>query len=179
MHEVCRGTGPTGEPNSPSYVIKAKHINRQLVQMVDADASSGGSEAERSDNSLSNSNGSDVSANGAGVAAGKFLNVINNLNSTAGTEEDGIDEEEDANVAGIGADDVALAPGVCGDKWVSAAVSDAADVPAVVGDGVPDAVARPREPGRSCALSASHSSSITARAKDDHQRSQFSGTTSD
>ena len=43
MHEVCRGTGPTGEPNSPSYVIKAKQINRQLAEMIDA--LSGGSVA--------------------------------------------------------------------------------------------------------------------------------------
>jgi hypothetical protein len=46
FQEVCRRTGPTGDPNCPDYVIYAKHLNRRLIEMVDA--SSGGSEAERS-----------------------------------------------------------------------------------------------------------------------------------
>jgi hypothetical protein len=46
FQEVCRRTGPTGDPNCPDYVIYAKHLNRQPIEMVDA--SSGGSKAERS-----------------------------------------------------------------------------------------------------------------------------------
>ena len=67
--EISRRTGPTGDPNCPPYVIKAKRFNRQLVQMIDA--SSGGSEAERSDDGLSNA--FDSEDNGAG----EFANVIN------------------------------------------------------------------------------------------------------
>jgi hypothetical protein len=50
FQEVCRRTGPTGDPNCPDYVIYAKRLNRQLIQMVDA--SSGGSKAERSSEEL-------------------------------------------------------------------------------------------------------------------------------
>jgi hypothetical protein len=46
FQEVCRRTGPTGDPNCPDYIIYAKCLNRRLIEMVDA--SSGGSEAERS-----------------------------------------------------------------------------------------------------------------------------------
>jgi hypothetical protein len=69
FQEISRRTGPTGDPNCPPYVIKAKRFNRQLVQMIDA--SSGGSEAERSDDSLSDA--FDSEDNGAG----EFANVIN------------------------------------------------------------------------------------------------------
>jgi len=41
FQEIARKTGPMGDPNCPPYVNKAKQINRQLVQMIDA--SSGGS----------------------------------------------------------------------------------------------------------------------------------------
>jgi hypothetical protein len=60
LQEFCRRTGPTGDPNCPDYVIYAKHLNRQLNQMVDA--SSGGSEAEGSSEELL----SDVSSEGDG-----------------------------------------------------------------------------------------------------------------
>jgi hypothetical protein len=40
FQEISRRTEPTGDPNCPPYVIKAKQINRQLVQIIDA--SSGG-----------------------------------------------------------------------------------------------------------------------------------------
>ena len=36
FQEISRRTGPTGDPTCPPYVIKAKAINRQLVQMIDA-----------------------------------------------------------------------------------------------------------------------------------------------
>jgi hypothetical protein len=123
-----------GDPNCADYVIRAKRINRQLVQMVDA--SSGGSEANRNDNGLSNSDGSDTSDE-TGVAAGDFSNVINNFSNAAANEED-IDEKEDASDAGFGADDVAPVPVVGGDEGV----------PAAGGNVVADAVAIPRGPGR-------------------------------
>ncbi len=84
FQEICRRTGPTGDPNCPDYVIRAKCINRQLVQMVDA--SSGGSEADRNDDGLSNSDGSDTSDE-TGVAVGDFLNVINDFSNAAANEE--------------------------------------------------------------------------------------------
>ena len=65
FQEISRRAGPTGDPNCPPYVIKAKQINRQLVQMIDA--SSGGSEAERSDDGLSDA--SDSEDEGAGEFA--------------------------------------------------------------------------------------------------------------
>jgi hypothetical protein len=61
------------------------------------DASSGGSEAERSEDGLSD--GSDSEDAGAG----EFVNVIKEMNNKAGTgggEE--VDEVEDANDSGIG-----------------------------------------------------------------------------
>ncbi len=61
------------------------------------DASSGGSEAERSEDGLSY--GSDFEDAGAG----EFANVINKMNYTAGNggvEE--VDDEEDTNDSGIG-----------------------------------------------------------------------------
>ena len=64
FQEICHRTGPTGDSNCPGYIIKAKRINRQLVQMIDA--SSGGSEAERSEDGLSNSNGSVSDNTGVG-----------------------------------------------------------------------------------------------------------------
>ena len=76
FQEISRRTGPTGDPNCPPYVIKAKRNNRRLVQRIDA--SSGGSEAEKSDDSLSNA--SDSEDEGAGV----FANIINEMNNAAG-----------------------------------------------------------------------------------------------
>ena len=67
-------------PTALKYVIRAKCISQQLVQMVNA--SSGRSEAERSDDGLSNFDGSDISDD-AGVAPGEFSNVANNLNNAA------------------------------------------------------------------------------------------------
>ena len=96
FQEISRRTGPTGDPNCPPYVIKAKRINRQLVQMIDA--SSGGSEAGRSDDGLSDASDSEYEG------AGEFANVMNEMNNAPaanGGEED-IDEEEDADDAGIG-----------------------------------------------------------------------------
>ncbi len=57
FQEIARRTGPTGDPNCPPYVIKAKYINRQLVQMIDA--SSGGSEAKRSVDGLNDASDSE------------------------------------------------------------------------------------------------------------------------
>ncbi len=100
---MSRRTGPTGDPTCPPYVIKAKAINRQLVQMIDA--SSGASEAERSDGGLSNASDSEDEG------AGEFANVINEMNNAAGNGNgngngsgggEEVDEEEDANDAGIG-----------------------------------------------------------------------------
>ena len=68
FQEISRRTGPTGNP-------KAKQINRQLVQI---DASSGGSEAERSNDGLSDA--SDLEDEGAG----EFANVINKMNRSDG-----------------------------------------------------------------------------------------------
>ena len=36
FQEIAGRTGPTGDPNCPNYVIRAKQIIRQLVQMIDA-----------------------------------------------------------------------------------------------------------------------------------------------
>ena len=73
FQEISRRTGPTGNP-------KAKQINRQLVQI---DASSGGSEAERSNDGLSDA--SDLEDEGAG----DFANVINEMNNAAGNGNGG------------------------------------------------------------------------------------------
>ena len=97
FQKITRRTGPTGDPNCPPYAIKAKQINRQLVQMIDA--SSGGSEAERSEDGLSDA--SDFEDAGAG----EFANVINKMNNAAGNgngREEEVDEEEDADDTGIG-----------------------------------------------------------------------------
>jgi hypothetical protein len=62
------------------------------------DASSGGSEAGRSDDSLSDASDSEYEG------AGEFANVMNEMNNAPaanGRVED-IDEEEDADDAGIG-----------------------------------------------------------------------------
>jgi len=77
---ACR-TGPTGDPNCPPCVIKAKRVNRKLVQMIDA--SSGGSEAKRSEGGLSNASDSED----AGV--GEFANFINEMNNAAGNGNGG------------------------------------------------------------------------------------------
>ena len=144
FQEISRRTGPTGDPNCPPYVIKAKRINRQLVQMIDA--SSGGSEAKESDDGLSNASDSEDKG------AGEFANVINKTNNTAGDGNgngggEEIDEEEDNNDAGSG---------VQGLVWLRAdmgqpGVADNGVVGAVAGvappDGVAPAVARPRGRG--------------------------------
>ena len=150
FQEISRRTGPTGDPNCPPYVIKAKYINRQLVQMIDA--SSGGSEAGRSDDGLSDASDSEYEG------AGEFANVMNEMNNAPaanGGEED-IDEEEDADDAGIGVQGLVLLradegqPSVADDDGVVGAVAGEGDAPP---DGVaPAAVARPargRGPGRS------------------------------
>ena len=83
FQEIARRTGPTGDPNCPPYVIKAKRINIQLVQMIDA--SSGGSEAEKSEDGLSDASDSED----AGV--GEFANIINEMKNTAGNGGGGND----------------------------------------------------------------------------------------
>ena len=132
FQEISRRTGPTGDPNCPPYVIKAKRINRQLIQMFYA--SSGGSEARRSDDGLSNA--SDLGYEGAG----EFTNVINDMNNNAAANggEEEIDEDEDA-------DDEAGQPNAADDDGV--APPPDGDAPT---DGVAPAVARPigRGPGR-------------------------------
>jgi hypothetical protein len=111
------------------------------------DASSGESEAKRSEDGLSNGNDFDDT----GVAVSEFPNVINKLNNAAANGVEEANEEEDGNGVGIGVDDVASAEGVRGDNWAPGAVDNgvAADVAGVV----TAAVARPRGrgPGRSCA----------------------------
>ena len=66
FQEISRRTGPTGDPTCPPYV-KAKAINRQLVQMIDA--SSGGSEAKRSGDGLSDAYDSEDKGAGEEFAA--------------------------------------------------------------------------------------------------------------
>ena len=125
FQEISRRTGPTGDPTCPPYVIKAKAINQQLVQMIDA--SSGGSEAGRSEDGLFDGSGSDD----AGVSAGEFANEFNNAARNGGGEE--VDEEEDAD----GGVDAVVAPvegGVRGDNGLRDAAGNAG---------------RPRGPGRS------------------------------
>jgi hypothetical protein len=140
FQEISRRTGPTGDPNCPPYVIKAKRINRQLVQMIDA--SSGGSEAGRSDDGLS-----DAASDSEYEGAGEFANVMNQMNNAAanGGEEE-IDEEDDADDAGIGvqADDDGVVGAVAG-------VAPPPDGDNAPPDGVAPVVARPRGrgPGRS------------------------------
>ncbi len=155
FQEICRRTSPMGDPNCSDYVIRAKRINRQLVQMVDA--LSGELEADRNDDGLSNSNGSDTSDE-TGVAAGDFSNVTNDFSNAAAIEED-IHEEEDAGDAGFGADDVAPVPVVGGDKGV----------PAAEGNVVADAFAIPRGPGRSCVPPTSAAGVAEARGGVDGQ----------
>ena len=36
FQEIAGRTGPTGDPNCPNYIIRAKQNIRQLVQMIDA-----------------------------------------------------------------------------------------------------------------------------------------------
>ena len=76
FQEMIRRTSPRGENNCPNYVIKAKCINRQLVQMVDA--SSGGSKAKRSEDGLSDD--SDISDD-AGVALAGNVAVLDVVRS--------------------------------------------------------------------------------------------------
>ena len=149
FQEISRRTGPTGDPNCPPYVIKAKRINRQLIQMIDA--SSGGSEAGRSDDGLSDASDSGYEG------AGEFANVINDMNNNAAANggEEEIDEEEDADDAGIG-----VQGGLVwrADEGQPSAVDDDGVAPPPDGDAPPDgvapAVARPRGrgPGRSRTL---------------------------
>ena len=139
FQEIAPRTGPTGDPNCPLYVIKAKQINRQLVQMIDA--SPGGSEAERSEDGLSDASDSED------AGAGEFANVINKMNNAPGNGNGGgdeVDEEEDT-------DDDEGQPDVAG-NGVAAAVARV-----VPSDGVAPAVAGPRGrgPGRSRTLPAS------------------------
>ncbi len=108
------------------------------------DASSGGSEAGRSDDGFS-----DAASDSEYEGAGEFANVMNQMNNTAanGGEEE-IDEEDDADDAGIGvqADDDRVVGAVAG-----VAPPPDGDAPP---DGVAPAVARPRGrgPGRSRTL---------------------------
>ena len=156
FQEIARRTGPTGDPNCPPYVIKAKRIHRQLVQMIDA--LYGGSEAERSGDGLSDASDSEEEG------AGEFAKIINEINNAAGNGNGGgeeVDEEEDANDAGIGVQGLVW---LCADKGHQRAddgqpgATDNRVVGAVAGvappDGVAPAVARPRGrgPGRSCTL---------------------------
>ena len=76
FQEISRRTGPTSNPTCPPYVIKDKQISRQLVQIIDA--SSGGLEAKRSNDGLTDA--SDLEDDGAG----EFANVINEMNNTNG-----------------------------------------------------------------------------------------------
>ena len=138
FQEIACRTGPTGDPNCPPYVIKAKQINRQLVQMIDA--SSGGLEAKRSEDGLSDASDSED------TGVGEFDNVINDMNNAAGNGNGGgeeVDEEEDADEG---------QPDAAGNGVAAAVVAGYAPP-----DGVAPAVARPRGrgPGRSHTLPAS------------------------
>ena len=141
FQEISRRTGPTGDPNCPPYVIRAKRINRQLIQMIDA--SSGGSEAGRSDDDLSNA--SDLGDEGGDEGAGEFA-VVNDAAAIGG--EEGI-------VADDAADDGEVAPPPDGD-----APPPDGDAPT---DGVAPApaVARPR--GRPPAARAPPAAAAVAR----------------
>jgi hypothetical protein len=146
FQEIACSTGPTGDPNCPPYVIKAKQINRQLVQMIDA--LSGGSEAERSEDGLSDASDS------KDAGAGEFANVINEMNNAAGignVGEEEVDEVEDTDDTWIGVQGLVW---VRGDEWQPDAAGNAGVTPP---DGVTPAVARPsgRGPGRSRTLPAS------------------------
>jgi len=154
FQEISRRTGPTGDPTCPPYVIKAKAINRQLVQMIDA--SSGGSEAGRSDDGLSDAYESE------NEGAGEFANVINEMNNPDGNGngngggEDEVDEEEDIDdAAGIGVQGLVW---LRGDEGGHQRADE--EQPGAVDEGgaPPDGVARPaaavarprgRGPGRS------------------------------
>jgi hypothetical protein len=94
FQEIAHRTGPTGDPNCPPYIIKAKQIYRQLAQMIDA--SSGGLEAKRSEDGLSDASDSED----AGGVDEFDKNVINEMNNAAGNCNGGgeeVDEEEDAD----------------------------------------------------------------------------------
>jgi hypothetical protein len=111
------------------------------------DASSGGSEARRSDDGLSDASDSEYEG------AGEFANVMNEMNNaSANGGEEAIDEEEDADDAGIG-----VQGGLVwrADEGQPSAADDDGVAPPPDGDAPPDgvapAVARPRGrgPGRS------------------------------
>ena len=112
------------------------------------DASSGGSEAGRSDDGLSDASDSGYEG------AGEFASVINDMNNNAAANggEEEIDEEEDADDAGIG-----VQGGLVwrADEGQPSAADDDGVAPPPDGDAPPDgvapAVARPRGrgPGRS------------------------------
>jgi hypothetical protein len=116
------------------------------------DASSGGSEAERSVDGLNNASDSEDEG------AGEFANVINEMINAAGNGNGGgeeVDEEEDADVTGIRVQGLVLD---CGDdEGQPDAVGNGVAAAVVAGnappDGVAPAVARPRGrgpgPGRS------------------------------
>jgi hypothetical protein len=104
FQEVCRRAGPTGDPNCPDYIIYAKRLNRRLIEMVDA--SSGGSEAERSSADLL----SNVSSEGGGKD--------DDGNVVEGTELfPGTDNHNNGDIAGgmIGGDN---AGGIAGEMMV-------------------------------------------------------------
>ena len=114
------------------------------------DASSGGSEAKRNDGLSDASDSEDE-------GAGEFANVINKMNNAAGNGNgrgEEVDEEEDADDAGICVQELVW---LCADKGQPGAADDRV-VGAVAGvappDGVAPAVARPRGrgPGRSRTL---------------------------
>ena len=144
FQEISCRTGPTGDPNCPPYVIRAKRINRQLIQMIDA--SSGGSEAGRSDDGLSDASDSEYEG------AGEFASAINDMNNNAAANggEEEIDEEEDADDAGIG-----VQGGLVwrADEGRPSAADNDGVAPPPDGDAPPDgvvpAVARPRGRDRS------------------------------
>jgi len=114
------------------------------------DASSGGSEAGRSDDGLFNASDSEYEG------AGEFANVMNEMNNAAanGGEEE-IDEEKDTDDAGIGVQGGLV---WCADEGQPSAADDDGVAPPPDGDAPPDgvapAVARPRGrgPGRSRTL---------------------------
>ena len=123
------------------------------------DALSGGLEAEKSDDGLSDASDS------VDEDADEFANVINEMNNTAGNGNDRgeeVDEEEDANDAGIGVQGLVW---LCEDEGQPVAADDGV-VGAVAGvappDGVAPAVARPRGrgPGRSRTLPAGAASDV-------------------
>ena len=120
------------------------------------DASSGGSEAERSVDGLNDASDSEDEG------AGEFANVINEMNNAAGNGNGGgeeVDDEEDTNDTGFRVQGLVWD---CGDEGQPDAAGNGVAAAVVAGNAPPDGVApavdrpaRGRKPGRARILPAS------------------------